>query len=284
MSFTVAEALQRTVEKIDRFEAQYLLAHLLGVGRASLIANPDHALDARELSIFESQVAARAKGKPVAYIIGTREFYGREFAVNEHVLIPRPETEIIVEQALARLSSHFWPADRAIAGVLDLGTGSGIIAITLKLEMPACDVTAVEYSRRALEIAKSNAQRLNADVRVLESNWFSALKGQTFDLIVSNPPYVAKGDPHLTQGDLRFEPVTALTDNVDGAQGLACIRHIIEFAPGYLNPGGWLLFEHGYDQADLCRSLLAERGYDEIASTTDLAGIPRVAGARWFGL
>lgn len=284
MSTTVAEALRLAAAKIDRFEAQYLLAHLLEMGRAALIARPDQALDARDLGIYESQVAARARGKPVAYILGRREFYGREFAVNEQVLIPRPETETLVEQALTRLAALAAEGETdAAISLLDLGTGSGAVAITLQLEFPACSVSAVENSRRALEIARQNAQRLSAGVRFVESDWFSGLGKERFHLIAANPPYVASDDPHLAQGDLRFEPRAALTDGIAGGDGLACIRHIVEHAPAHLRPGGWLLCEHGWDQAASCRKLLDERGFADVVSAPDLAGIERIAIGRWPG-
>ncbi len=282
MSATIAQALTLAAKKIDRFEAQYLLADLLAVGRAALIAHPERVLDARELSIYERQVAARAKGTPVAYILGKREFYGREFLVNDQVLIPRPETETLIEQALKKLAGLSAATTSPLAA-LDLGTGSGIIAITLKLEFPACQISAVEKSRRALEVAGQNAQRLSAEVRFIEGDWYSHVRGERFHLIASNPPYVAKGDPHLLQGDLRFEPQTALTDNADGADGLACLRCIIEDAPAHLHAGGWLLCEHGWDQAEACKNLLAERGFGEVSSENDLAGIPRIVIGRWPG-
>ncbi len=274
----IGEALRFAEQSIERIDAQYLLADLLGMGRASLIAHSERALSARDETAFTLKVSARAAGTPVAYLIGKREFYGREFAVNEHVLIPRPETETLVEQALARLSGQKCPGDRANAGVLDLGTGSGAIAITLALESPGAQVAACDVSPGALAVAQTNAARLGAKVAFLESNWYAALGGRQFDLIVSNPPYVAGNDAHLAQGDLRFEPKTALTD--DSADGLASIRTIIAGAPAHLHPGGWLLLEHGYDQADACRDLLLKAGFIDPISVKDLAGIPRVAGGQ----
>ncbi len=274
----ISEALRIAERSIERIDAQYLLADLLGVGRASLIAHDERALSERDETAFTLKVLARAQGKPVAYLIGKREFYGRDFAVNEHVLIPRPETEILVEQALARLSGQKWPGDRTNAGVLDLGTGSGAIAITLALESPDARVTACDLSPRAIETARANAASLRADVEFVESNWYTALAGHRFNLIVSNPPYVAGNDAHLSQGDLRFEPQTALTDG--SSDGLQSIRSIIASAPAHLRPGGWLLFEHGYDQADACRDLLLKHGFNDPICFRDLAGIPRVAGGQ----
>lgn len=274
----IGEALRFAERTIARIDAQYLLADLLGMGRASLIAHGERALSKRDETAFTLKVLARAEGKPVAYLIGKREFYGREFTVNEHVLIPRPETEILVEQALARLSGQKWPGDRTNAGVLDLGTGSGAIAITLALESPESRVTACDVSSGALETARANAASLGATVEFLESNWYAAVGGRRFDLIVSNPPYVAGNDAHLSQGDLRFEPQTALTDG--STDGLQSIRTIIAGAPAHLQPGGWLLFEHGYDQADASRELLLKHGFNDPICNKDLAGIPRVAGGQ----
>lgn len=278
MSSTIAEALAFASGKIDRFEAQYLLADLLKVGRATLVARPEQALGIHELDMYRSQVAARAKGMPVAYILGWREFYGREFVVNEQVLIPRPETETLIEQALARLAGLPNPAE-----ILDLGTGSGAIAVTLQLEIPGARVTAVEKSRRALDVARQNAERLGAPVRFVESDWYSHIAGEKFHLIAANPPYVAGNDPHLGQGDLRFEPRNALTDDGADGDGLDSIRHIVECAPAHLHSGGWLLCEHGWDQAEACRELLAARGFTEVSSAADLAGIERIAIGRWPG-
>jgi release factor glutamine methyltransferase len=214
----------------------------------------------------------------MAYILGEREFYGVKLIVTPDVLIPRPETETLVEQALVRLSRQHAPNT---ARVLDLGTGSGAIAISLAEQRPALDIVATDISAKALAVAKKNASKLGVHIAFVESDWFSTLENERFDLIVSNPPYVAHGDPHLTQGDLRFEPIAALTDNEPNQGGLACIRRIIDDAPKHLNGEGWLLFEHGYDQADACRELLAARGFVELMCAHDLAGIPRVSGGRW---
>ena len=193
-------------------------------------------------------------------------------------------SEIMIVQD-ARLDNRFHGLSKQYAPntarVLDLGTGSGAIAISLAEQRPALDIVATDISAKALVVAKKNAQRLGVHVSFVESDWFSALNNERFDLIVSNPPYVAHGDPHLTEGDLRFEPITALTDNEPNQHGLACIRRIIEDSPKHLNGEGWLLFEHGYDQADACRELLAARGFVELSCTHDLAGIPRVSGGRW---
>lgn len=204
--------------------------------------------------------------------MGKREFYSLDFKVTSAVLIPRPETELLVDLALERI-----PADRPCK-VLDLGTGSGAIAITIAKHRPLADITAVDSSAAAGAVAKINAEQLNVDnVRIITSDWFDGLAGERFDLIVSNPPYIAEGDPHLTQGDLRFEPRTALTT---GDDGLECICFIIASASAHLVEGGALLLEHGYNQADVCRQLLGKADFGGVFSRPDLAGIMRVSGGR----
>jgi len=277
---TVGEALSIAQRAIDRLDAQYLLGHLLGMSRASLIAHPDRSLDAAAAATYRNWIAERANGKPVAQIIGTREFYGREFGVDEHVLIPRPETEIVVEQALALVSeqnSLEMPADIGLS-ILDLGTGSGVIAITLALELPKASVTAIDVSSEALRRARANALTLNANVAFIQSDWYAALDDLRFGMIVANPPYIARDDAHLTQGDLRFEPLAALTDQSD--DGLDAIRTIIAGASAHLLPGGWLLIEHGFDQAAKVRSLMEAGGVTALRSVRDLAGIERVGIGR----
>ena len=275
---TVGEALSDAKRSIERRDAEYLLSHLLGTSRASIIAHSDRQIDPAAAARFHQWVAARADGKPVAQILGVREFYGRDFAIDEHVLIPRPET--LVEQALARISkqkSLKTPANRRLS-ILDLGTGSGIVAITVKLEAPDCEVVAVDASAAALRNARANAATLNAPVRFLDSNWYGALDGQCFDVIVSNPPYVAMDDPHLSRGDLRFEPMMALTDQ--SPDGLASIRAITAGASVHLRPNGWLMLEHGYNQAETVRQLMGEARLTAVQSTRDLAGIERVTSGQ----
>jgi release factor glutamine methyltransferase len=208
----------------------------------------------------------------VAYLLGEREFFGRVFAVDANTLIPRPETELLIELALERMT-------QAAPRVLDLGTGSGVIAITLASERADARVTAVDRSPAALEAARRNATRLAPGrVECLCGDWFSPVAGRRFDLIVSNPPYVAADDAHLAQGDLRFEPLAALTG---GASGLECLAAIAAAAPGHLMPGAWLLLEHGFDQGEATRELLDGAGFATVETWRDLGGQPRVSGGRW---
>ena len=246
---------------------------MLGVGDAHLIAHSGQVLSEAQSERLAALAARRSAGEPVAYIVGAREFFSLEFKVTPAVLIPRPETEALVEFALERI------APRGVQSVLDLGTGSGCIAITIARHRPHARVVAVDRSPAALAIARENVQRHRVtNLEVTASDWFSALAGRKFDLIVANPPYVAASDPHLAQGDLRFEPPGALAA---GPDGLDCVRLIIAAAPQYLSGGGWLAFEHGYDQAVRCRELLATAGFKEVFSRADLAGIERVSGGLW---
>jgi release factor glutamine methyltransferase len=255
-----------------RLEARVLAAFAWAVSPAWLIAHDTDPLSGAQTAQFQALLSRRLAGEPVAYLTGTREFYGRPFCVSPDVLIPRPDTELLVEQALARI-----PFGQAV-DVLDLGTGSGCIAITLALESPLARVTAVDRCTAALAIARRNADILNARVEFLASDWFTALAGRRFDLIVSNPPYVAAADPHLARGDVRFEPLTALAAGHDGLDDL---RRLIRSACDHLKPGGALLLEHGYDQADAVIELLRQDGFEEISTLRDLAGLDRVSGGRW---
>lgn len=266
----MAAALDEAAAGIGRVDARVLACHLLGVGRAWLAANPMHVLTESQDAQFDSLVSRRAMGCPVAYLVGTREFYGRDFEVGPAVLIPRPETETLVEAALARLA----PGGSA----LDLGTGSGAIAVTLACERPQARVHAVDSSAEALALASANAARHGAKVDFALGHWYDAVPGLRFDVVVANPPYVAANDRHLEEGDLRFEPRAALTDG--SADGLDSLREIVAGAPEHLESGGWLLIEHGYDQAGACAALLARAGFTACVSIPDLAGIPRVAGGR----
>ena len=263
---------------LDKREVEMILAHVLATTRAYVIAHGERTLDETDAILARRFIARRAAGEPFAYLVGTREFYGRDFHVSPATLIPRPETELLVEQALARLSEQNRLEHCASASVLDMGTGSGAIAITLTLARHGIAVTATDTSRDALQIARDNAQRLGATVEFMTSNWYEALADRRFALIVSNPPYVAGNDAHLGQGDLRFEPQSALTDG--SSDGLASIRTIIAGAPAHLHPGGWLLFEHGYDQAAAVHELLLNAGFNNLICARDLAGIERVSGGQ----
>jgi len=275
---TIASLLAEARQRIPASEARLLLGHLLGKSAAWLEAHRDEAVVvANEYAVL---VARRAAGEPVAYLIGVREFYGRDFTVSPDVLIPRPETELLVDIAKSKVGAD------GTACILDLGTGSGCLAVTLALELPQARVTAVDVSPAALAVARGNAQRLGAPVEFIASDWFASLPPQRFDpfdLIVANPPYVAAGDPHLAAGDLRFEPIGALTDPSDEGDGLSAIRRIVVEAPQWLAPNGWLFFEHGYDQAAAVRQLIEDAGFLEIKQQRDLAGIVRASGGKHCG-
>jgi len=272
---TLKAALEEATALIGRVDAHVLLAHLLGVDRSYLIANPMRVLTETEDARIDAFVARRALGHPVAHLIEQREFYGRMFGVSPAVLIPRPETETLVEAALDRIPLR--PAPSAFH-LLDLGTGSGAIAVTLACERPDVHVVASDDSPEALAIARANAAANDCEVEFVRGSWYEPLGKRRFALIVSNPPYIARNDPHLASGDLRFEPALALTDG--SRDGLDSIRSIVGGAAAHLEPGGWLLIEHGYDQRDAVQSLLAEARFTERFSMDDLAGIPRVAGGR----
>lgn len=271
-AMTIREALAAARMQVDAVDARVLLAALLARDAAYLIAHREDRLTPEQALTYGTWIARRAAGEPVAYVTGCREFYGRSFRVTSDVLIPRPETELLIDVAVRLL--HGLQAPRA----LDLGTGSGCIALTLAAECAGAHVTGVDVSEAALAVARANAAALDLPhVEWRVSNWFSALEGERYDLIVSNPPYIAGDDAHLAQGDLCCEPRSALTP---GGDGLAAIRHIVRDAPRHLSPGGWLYCEHGYDQGAACRALLEECGYAAIATHRDLAGIERVSGGR----
>ena len=267
---TLKAALEEATAAIGRVDAQVLVSNLLGVDRSYLIANPMRVLTESEDARIDAMVAQRSMGHPVAHLLAQREFYGRMLAVTPDVLIPRPETETLVEAALARMP--------AAAKVVDLGTGSGAIAIALACERPDARLTATDASREALAVARTNAAALGAQLELLEGSWYAPLATRRFDLIVSNPPYIARDDPHLAAGDLRFEPAAALTDG--SRDGLDSIRAVVTGAAAHLERGGWLLIEHGYDQREAVQALLAGAGFGDTISIDDLAGIPRVAGGR----
>ncbi len=269
MKITLFSALTAAKGQIDRLDARLLLQYATGCTHADLLARPETPVSEPAYAQFAEWVARRAAGEPLAYLVGEAEFRGRVFQVSPAVLIPRPETELLIELALGKLPG--WPAPR----ILDLGTGSGIVAISLALECPPATVTAVDLSAQALAVARNNAGRLGASVDFRESDWFGSLAGEGFDVIVANPPYVAAGDPHLALNGLPHEPQMALTDDGDG---LDCIRRIVADAPAHLAPAGWLLFEHGYDQGQASRNLLTAAGFKAASTFPDLAGIDRVSG------
>lgn len=254
---------------LDPLENRILLCHALRLPRVALITQSERVLTAEETALLAALVQRRLDGEPIAYIVGEREFFGLPFKVTPAVLIPRPDTELIVELALERLA----PQQR----VLDMGTGSGAIAVAVAHTRPDADVSALDVNEEALAVARANAAANGARVRFLRSDWYAALGAERFHLIVSNPPYIVAGDRHLIEGDLRFEPIDALTDHADG---LSDLRTIADGAAAHLEPGGWLLLEHGYDQAEAVRGLLKARGYGEVRSWRDLAGIERVSGGR----
>lgn len=267
-AISVARALANARAAVPLREARLLLQHVLDCSHAALAAHPERELSPAQRAQFDKLLRRRSGGEPVAYLVGRCEFYGREFRVSPAVLIPRPETELLVDRALEMLHGQLRPR------ILDLGSGSGVLAISLALERPDAQVTGLESSPAALDLARLNAEALNVRIRLLRSEWFGAVAGESFDLIVANPPYVAAGDPHLDQGDLRFEPRCALTDG--SADGLKSLRQIAAAAPDFLARPGWLLCEHGYDQGEACRDLLAAAGFAGVRTWRDLAAIERI--------
>ena len=268
----IGAAWRRASQRIDRLDARLLLEHVCGCRHADLIAHPERELTEAQAVRFEALLERREADEPLAYLVGNAFFYGLEFSVSSDVLIPRDDTEVLVDQALEKAVKYLQPK------IVDLGTGSGIVAIMLAKRCPGAVVTATDLSPAALGIAQQNAARHGARVRFREGDWYAPLGEERFDLIVSNPPYVVDGDPHLAQNGLPFEPQTALTDGVEGGDGLACIRAIVDGAPAHLSSGGWLLMEHGYDQAVQVRELLGVAGFSGVASWRDSAGIERVSG------
>lgn len=259
---------------LPRLEAQQLLLLALGRNphdRAWLTAHDDETLDAASTARLDALLARHRAGEPMAYLRGEQAFFGLTLRVDRRVLAPRPDTETLVQWALEVLTERP-PAAR----VLDLGTGSGAIALALKHQRPALKVSATDASADALDVAQGNAERLGLALDLHHGAWLAAVPGERFDLIVSNPPYIAEGDPHLAA--LAHEPLGALTAGVDG---LDDIRTIVQQAPAALQPGGWLLMEHGHDQAAAVQALLRQRGFAAVAGRTDLAGIVRCSGGRW---
>jgi len=249
-----------------RIEVQCLLQAVLGVNRAYLITYPERILNDDEHARYAALFERRLRGEPIAYLLGMREFFGLNFKVTPDTLIPRPDTELLVELALQHIPQR--------GAVLDMGTGSGAIALSIAHQHPDAAVVAVDASTAALEVAAENTRRLGLkNVRLLHSDWFARLAGERFDLIVSNPPYIEANDAHLDQGDVRFEPLSALASGPDGMDD---IRRISAGAVAHLRSGGWLMLEHGYDQAERVRRLLQESGFLDVSSARDLAGIERV--------
>jgi release factor glutamine methyltransferase len=271
---TVAEALALARQRgVDRLDAQLLLARALGRPRAWLLAHDDAPIDDEPARRFDAELARRAAGEPLAYIVGQKEFHGLVLQVDAGVLVPRPDTETLVGWALELLQGELAsvPAPR----VLDLGTGSGAIALAVKHDCRRAELAAVDASEAALAVASGNGRRLGLQVEWLRGDWWQPLSGRRFDLVLSNPPYIAEGDPHLAA--LAHEPAMALSS---GADGLAAIRHIVAQAREHLAPGRWLLLEHGHEQAGAVRDLLRDAGLVDACSRPDLAGVMRCSGAR----
>ncbi len=260
---------QLGLEKSEAFnEMKVLMRHLLAVDASWLIGHEADVIDANQQEAFEALVQRRLSGEPIAYILGYREFYGLALKTTPATLIPRSDTETLVEAALLKIPQ------KASFNILDLGTGTGAVALAIASQRPQAKINAVDASASALRVALENAQSLTLqNVRLIESDWFSALEGEKFNVVVTNPPYIAQDDEHLKQGDLRFEPIAALASGVDGLDDL---RKIIQDAPDYLNHNGWLMLEHGYDQADAVATLLKARGFSQVDHAMDIAGIRRV--------
>ena len=271
---TVRQLLDASSVRLgERIDAELLLLHVLGQSRSWLYAHAEDAIGRDVQAAFEALLERRAAGEPVAYLTGRRGFWTLELEVTPATLIPRPETELLVELALQRLPRE------AAKRVADLGTGSGAIALSIARERPQVQVVATDVSAGALAVACRNAQRLGIDnVRFVAGDWLLPLARERFTLIVSNPPYIEAADPHLAQGDLRFEPAPAL---ISGTDGLAAIRRIVADARAHLEPGGWLLFEHGWNQGHAARALLHEAGYAQVCTVQDLESRDRVSGGCW---
>jgi release factor glutamine methyltransferase len=268
----LTQAIQRLAQsESPRRDAEILLGHVTGKSRTFILAFDETVLSADESDSLEMLLSRRVNGEPVAHLVGIREFWSLPLAVSPATLIPRPDTECLVEQALARL-----PSDAC--DILDLGTGTGAIALALASERPDCWVTAVDFIADAVALAKRNAERLGIDnVTIAQSNWFSALQGQVFGMIVSNPPYIDEQDAHLTEGDVRFEPLSAL---VADDEGLADLAHIIREGRRFLLPRGWMLLEHGWKQGAAVRQLYIQAGYDEVETCRDYGGNERLTVGR----
>ena len=265
----LADARARGIALLD---AQLLLARALATTRTALIAGDDRRLAPEEDARWSAWLARRAAGEPLAYLLGEKEFHGLVLEINADVLVPRPETELVVDWAAELIDSASAPA------VVDLGTGSGAIALALKRLRPAAQVTATDTSAKALAVARRNAGRSGLAIELVEGSWWGAVAERRFDVAVANPPYVAAGDPHLAEGDLRHEPRQALTP---GGDGLGALRVIVDGARAHLVPGGVLAVEHGFDQSDAVQALFAAAGAIDVRRRRDLAGHWRVAEGRW---
>ena len=271
----IGDAWRQVSRRIDRLDARLLLEHVSGCTHADLVARPEMEMSEEHSMCLESLVRRRETGEPLAYLVGNAWFCGLEFKVNPAVLIPRQDTEVLVNVAVEKAKALEKPA------IVDLGTGTGIVAVLISRMCPQARLTAVDMSAAALDVAQANGRRYGGSIRFLEGDWYAPLGDERFDIIVSNPPYVVAGDPHLQQNGLPFEPQQALTDGVAGGDGLACIRRIVDGASGHLRSGGWLLMEHGYDQAVEVRRRLMEAGFGNVTSWPDGAGIERVSGGRF---
>lgn len=268
----LAEGRRALPDGEARREAALLLRHVLGVSDAWLVAHPDDAVEVAHAAAFQHLIERRVHGEPVAYLTGTRGFHAIELCVTPGVLIPRSETEVLVDLALQCI-----PID-VNCRVADLGTGSGAVALAIAHARPQAHIVATDVSEAALEVARGNAERLHiGNVEFRHGDWYAGLGDGRFDVIVSNPPYIAEGDPHLHEGDVRFEPAAALAS---GADGLDAIRVIVRGAREHLRNGGWLLLEHGFDQGADVRDLLLDHGYAEVFTRLDLEGRERVSGGR----
>jgi release factor glutamine methyltransferase len=276
---TIAQALRQAMAQgLERLDAQLLMLHTLGrseLDRSWLLAHDTDVLAPEQHMAFQQWMQRRLSGEPVAYLTGFKEFYGLRLRVTPDVLVPRPDTETLVDWVLEIVREQ--PQPQVQARVADLGTGSGAIALALQSARPDLKVSAVERSAQALAIAQANAQTLDLPVEFLHGSWTEPLQGQ-YAVIASNPPYIARADHHLQA--LVHEPLAALAS---GADGLDDIRHLVQHCPAHLNTGGWLVLEHGYDQADAVCALLNARGFESVQSRQDLAGIARCSGGRWPG-
>jgi len=270
---TVSVSRALAASGLVAFEARILLAHVLGRDRSWIAGHGDADISREQASMFDALARRRRNGEPIAYLVGHREFFGLDLEVTPDVLIPRPETELLVELTLARIAKD------SPARVLDLGCGSGAVALAVARELPRASVVGADVSPAAVALSRRNAERLRiASAAFVLSDWFSSVPTEPYDAIVANPPYVAVGDPHLSEGDIRFEPRAAL---VAGADGMDAIRVIVTAAPTYLVRGRWFAVEHGYDQAERVRALLLGAGFSDVQSARDLAGIFRVTCGRW---